>query len=64
MSKPKDSNTSSFTLETDDQTEEERSKAKQMKKGALKDKRPMDSNYLDDIEEPATTIKFNLHFDR
>lgn len=64
MSKPKDSNTSSFTLETDDQTEEERSKAKQMKKGALKDKRSMDSNYLDDIEEPTTTIKFNLHFDR
>lgn len=64
MSKPKDSNTSSFTLETDDQTEEERSKAKQMKKGALKDKRPMDSNYLDDIEEPTTTIKFNLYFGR
>lgn len=64
MSKPKDSNTSSFTLETDDQTEEERSKAKQMKKGALKDKRPMDSNYLDDIEEPTTTIKFNLRFGR
>ena len=64
MSKPKDSNTSSFALETDDQTEEERSKAKQMKKGALKDKRPMDSNYLEDIEEPPTTIRFNLHFDR
>ncbi|CAM4539752.1 unnamed protein product [Leuciscus chuanchicus] len=64
MSKPKDSNPSSFTLETDDRTEEERSKAKQTKKGALKDKRPMDSNYLDDIEQPATTIKFNLHFDR
>ncbi|XP_077087578.1 transient receptor potential cation channel subfamily V member 1 [Siphateles boraxobius] len=64
MSKPKDSSTSPFTLETDDQTEEERSKAKQMKKGALKDKRPMDSNYLDDIEEPTTTIKFNLNFDR
>ncbi|XP_056126071.1 transient receptor potential cation channel subfamily V member 1 [Rhinichthys klamathensis goyatoka] len=64
MSKPKDSSTSSFTLETDDQTEEERSKAKQMKKGALKDKRPMDSNYLDDIHEPTTTIKFNLNFDR
>ncbi|KAK7164900.1 hypothetical protein R3I94_003322 [Phoxinus phoxinus] len=63
MSKPRDSSTSSFTLETDDQTEEERSKGK-MKKCTLKDKRPMDSNYLDDIEEPATTIKFNLHFDR
>lgn len=64
MSKSKESSTSSFTLETDDQTEEERSKAKQMKKGATKDKRPMDSNYLDDIEEPTSTIKFNLHFDR
>lgn len=64
MSKSKDSSTSSFTLETDDQTEEERSKAKQMKKGAAKDKRPMDSNYLDDTEEPTCKIKFNLHFDR
>lgn len=64
MSKSKESSTSSFTLETDDQTEEERSKAKQMKKGAFKDKRPMDSNYLDDIEEPSRAIKFNLHFDR
>ncbi|XP_048044280.1 transient receptor potential cation channel subfamily V member 1-like [Megalobrama amblycephala] len=64
MSKSKESSTSSFSLETDDQTEEERSKAKQMKKGATKDKRPMDSNYLDDIEEPSRAIKFNLHFDR
>ncbi|RXN23534.1 transient receptor potential cation channel subfamily V member 1-like protein [Labeo rohita] len=53
-----------FFLETDDLTEEERSKAKQTKKGTSKDKRPMDSNYLDETEEPAHTIKFNLHFDR
>lgn len=64
MSKSTDSSTSSFTLETDDRTEEERSKAKQMKKGALKDKRPMDSNYLEDIEEPTRLPKFNLHYDR
>lgn len=63
MSKPKNSSVSSFSLETDDQTEEERTKAKQMKKG-LKDKRPMDSNYVDDVVEPSSTIKFNLHFDR
>ncbi|KAI2664484.1 Transient receptor potential cation channel subfamily V member 1 [Labeo rohita] len=53
-----------FFLETDDLTEEERSKAKQTKKGASKDKRPMDSKCLDETEEPAHTIKFNLHFDR
>lgn len=64
MSKSKDSSPSSFTLETDDQTEEEKAKAKQMKKEASKHKRPMDSNYLDDIEEPTCKIKFNLNFDR
>ncbi|XP_073697545.1 transient receptor potential cation channel subfamily V member 1-like [Garra rufa] len=63
MNKSRD-NSPTFFLETDDLTEEERSKAKQVKKGALKDKRPMDSNYLDEIDEPAHTIKFNLHFDR
>ncbi|XP_043094241.1 transient receptor potential cation channel subfamily V member 1-like [Puntigrus tetrazona] len=62
MSKSRDSSPT-FFLETDDLTEEERSKAKQ-KKGASKDKRPMDSNYLDETEQPAQTIKFNLHFDR
>ncbi|XP_005165384.2 transient receptor potential cation channel subfamily V member 1 isoform X1 [Danio rerio] len=63
MSKSMDSSVSSFSLETDDQTEEERTKAKQMKK-VSKDKRPMDSNYVDDVVEPSSTIKFNLHFDR
>jgi len=62
MSKQKNSSTSSFTLETDDLTEEERSTPKQIKKS---DKRPMDSNYLDDIQEPTKpTIKFNLNFDK
>ncbi|KAL1274846.1 hypothetical protein QQF64_027660 [Cirrhinus molitorella] len=63
MSKSRDSSPT-FFLETDDLTEEERSKAKQMKKSTPKDKRPMDSKYLDEIEEPAHRIKFNLHFDR
>uniref|UniRef100_A0A8C2G4I3 Transient receptor potential cation channel, subfamily V, member 1 n=1 Tax=Cyprinus carpio TaxID=7962 RepID=A0A8C2G4I3_CYPCA len=63
MSKSKDSSPT-FFLETDDLTEEERSKAKQVKKGASKDKRPMDSDYLEETDEPAHTIKFNLQFDR
>ncbi|KAK2911811.1 hypothetical protein Q8A67_003944 [Cirrhinus molitorella] len=63
MSKSRDSSPT-FFLETDDLTEEERSKAKQMKKSTSKDKRPMDSNYLDEREEPAHRIKFNLHFER
>uniref|UniRef100_A0A8C2G375 Transient receptor potential cation channel, subfamily V, member 1 n=1 Tax=Cyprinus carpio TaxID=7962 RepID=A0A8C2G375_CYPCA len=63
MSKSKDSSPT-FFLETDDLTEEERSKAKQVKKGASKDKRPMDSDYLEETDEPAHTIKFNLHFER
>ncbi|KAF4113039.1 transient receptor potential cation channel subfamily V member 1 [Onychostoma macrolepis] len=63
MSKSRDSSPT-FFLETDDLTEEERSKAKQMKKGTSKDRRPMDSNYLDETEESAPTIKVNLHFDR
>ncbi len=63
MSKSRDSSPT-FFLETDDLTEEERSKAKQTKKGVSKDKRPMDSNYLDETEAPTHTIKFNLHFDR
>uniref|UniRef100_A0A672RJ94 Transient receptor potential cation channel subfamily V member 1-like n=1 Tax=Sinocyclocheilus grahami TaxID=75366 RepID=A0A672RJ94_SINGR len=52
MSKSKDSSPT-FFLETDDLTEEERAKAKQVKKGTSKDKRPMDSNYLDEIDEPV-----------
>uniref|UniRef100_A0A8C1SX33 Transient receptor potential cation channel, subfamily V, member 1 n=1 Tax=Cyprinus carpio TaxID=7962 RepID=A0A8C1SX33_CYPCA len=63
MSKSRDSSPT-FFLETDDLTQEQREKAKQMKKGGLKDKRPMDSNYLDETDEPAPKIKFNLHFDR
>ncbi len=63
MSKSRDSSPT-FFLETDDLTKDERSKAKQTKKGASKDKRPMDSNYLDETEAPAHTIKFNLHFDK
>uniref|UniRef100_A0A673KMT5 Transient receptor potential cation channel subfamily V member 1-like n=1 Tax=Sinocyclocheilus rhinocerous TaxID=307959 RepID=A0A673KMT5_9TELE len=63
MSKSRDSSPT-FFLETDDLTQEQREKAKQMKKGASKDKRPMDSNCLDETDEPAHTIKLNLHFDR
>ncbi|XP_026067069.1 transient receptor potential cation channel subfamily V member 1-like [Carassius auratus] len=63
MSKSRDSSPT-FFLETDDQTQEQREKAKQTKKGVLKDKRPMDSNYLDETDDPAHKIKFNLHFDR
>ncbi|KAL0193006.1 hypothetical protein M9458_011302, partial [Cirrhinus mrigala] len=62
MNKSRDSSPT-FSLEKDDLTEEERSKAKQTKKGASKDKRPMDSNCLDETAEPAHTIKINLHFD-
>ncbi|XP_067294440.1 transient receptor potential cation channel subfamily V member 1 [Pseudorasbora parva] len=64
MSKSKDSSPSSFTLETDDRTAEERAQAKTVKKGAPRDKRPMDSNYLDDIEEPEPKIRFNLNFEK
>ncbi|XP_026111435.1 transient receptor potential cation channel subfamily V member 1-like [Carassius auratus] len=53
-----------FFLETDDLTDEERSKFKQVKKGTSKDKRPMDSDYLEETDESAHTIKFNLNFDR
>uniref|UniRef100_A0A671RJ05 Transient receptor potential cation channel subfamily V member 1-like n=1 Tax=Sinocyclocheilus anshuiensis TaxID=1608454 RepID=A0A671RJ05_9TELE len=63
MSKSRDSSPT-FFLEKDDLTQEQREKAKQLKKCASKDKRPMDSNYLDETDEPAHTIKFNLHFDR
>ncbi|TRY94452.1 hypothetical protein DNTS_011372 [Danionella cerebrum] len=63
MSKSKSSSISSFSLEADDQSMDESSKAKP-KKSCLKDKMPMDSNYLDDVVEPSCTIKFNLHFDK
>ncbi|XP_052448252.1 transient receptor potential cation channel subfamily V member 1 [Carassius gibelio] len=62
MSTSEDSNPT-FFLETDDLTDEERSKFKQVKKGTSKDKRPMDSDYLEETDESAHKIKFNLNFD-
>lgn len=64
MSKSKDNTPTSFHLETDDRSEEEREKAKHMKKYPGKDKMPMDSNYLEDVVDATPKIKFNLHFDK
>uniref|UniRef100_A0A671RJ53 Transient receptor potential cation channel subfamily V member 1-like n=1 Tax=Sinocyclocheilus anshuiensis TaxID=1608454 RepID=A0A671RJ53_9TELE len=49
-----------FFLEKDDLTQEQREKAKQLKKCASKDKRPMDSNYLDETDEPKSFL-YQIH---
>ncbi|XP_065122976.2 transient receptor potential cation channel subfamily V member 1-like isoform X2 [Paramisgurnus dabryanus] len=59
MSKSKDSNPTSFTMETDDRKDEERSK-----KVKKKDKMPMDTYFREDAMDDTPRIKFNLHFDK
>ncbi|KAI7812786.1 transient receptor potential cation channel subfamily V member 1 [Triplophysa rosa] len=64
MSKSRDNNPTSFHLETDDRSEEERARAKHTKKSPGKDKMPMDSNYLEDVVDATPRIKINFHFDK
>lgn len=64
MSKSRDNSPTSFDLETDDRSEEERARAKHTKKSPGKDKMPMDSNYLEDVVDAAPRIRFNLDFDK
>ncbi|XP_055055992.2 transient receptor potential cation channel subfamily V member 1 [Misgurnus anguillicaudatus] len=59
MSKSKDSNPTSFTMETDDRKDEERSK-----KVKKKDKMPMDTYFREDAMDDTPRIKFNLHFEK
>nr|XP_055055993.1 transient receptor potential cation channel subfamily V member 1-like isoform X1 [Misgurnus anguillicaudatus] len=59
MSKSRDSSPTSFTLETDDRTDEERSK-----KVKKKDKMPMDTYFQEDVVDETPRIKFNLNFDK
>ncbi|XP_060768846.1 transient receptor potential cation channel subfamily V member 1-like [Neoarius graeffei] len=55
----------SFSLETDDRTDEERAKAKAMRKdrhAGGKDKAPMDTDLAEDHGEISCQVKFNLRF--
>lgn len=55
----------SFSLETDDRTDEERAKAKAMRKDRQaggKDKAPMDTDLAEDHGEIFCQVKFNLRF--
>lgn len=62
-----------FSLETDDRTEEERSRQKAAKKEGLvsalglgkeSPAAPMDTDYQEEIEEAKPKIRFNLNFDK
>ncbi|XP_034149443.1 transient receptor potential cation channel subfamily V member 1 isoform X1 [Esox lucius] len=64
-----------FSLETDDRTDDERAKSRQVKKPdrlatalgmgySAKARAPMDTDYQEEFEEAAPTIKFNLSFDK
>lgn len=62
-----------FSLETDDRTEEERSRQKAAKKdgpgsalglGQETPKAPMDTDYQEEMEETKPQIRFNLNFDK
>ncbi|XP_015241351.1 PREDICTED: transient receptor potential cation channel subfamily V member 1-like [Cyprinodon variegatus] len=64
---------SDFHLETDDRTEEERSRQKAPKKDGLasalgmdkeEPKAPMDTDYQEDMEPRKPEIRFNLNFDK
>lgn len=57
-----------FSLETDDRTEEERSRQK-AKRAALglgqeAPKAPMDTDYQEEMEATKPQIRFNLNFDK
>ncbi|CAB1316412.1 unnamed protein product [Coregonus sp. 'balchen'] len=75
MSKSKGPEYPSFSLETDDRTDDERAQSRQVKKpdrlvSALGmgssggPKAPMDSDYQEELEEAAPKIRFNLNFDK
>ncbi|XP_071194922.1 transient receptor potential cation channel subfamily V member 1-like isoform X2 [Salvelinus alpinus] len=75
MNKSKGPEYPSFSLETDDRTDDERAQSRQVKKpdrlvSALGlgssggPKAPMDSDYQDELEEAAPKIRFNLNFDK
>uniref|UniRef100_A0A4W5MKT4 Transient receptor potential cation channel, subfamily V, member 1 n=1 Tax=Hucho hucho TaxID=62062 RepID=A0A4W5MKT4_9TELE len=75
MSKSKGPEYPSFSLETDDRTDDERAQSRQVKKPARLvsalgmgssggPKAPMDSDYQDELEEAAPKIRFNLNFDK
>ncbi|KAK2879767.1 transient receptor potential cation channel subfamily V member 1 [Channa argus] len=58
-----------FSLETDDRTEEEKSRQKAAKKdgfsfGQEAPKAPMDTDYQEEMEETKPQIRFNLNFDK
>lgn len=62
-----------FSLETDDRTEEERSRQKAAKKEGLvsalgmgqeSPTAPMDTDYQEEMEEAKPQIRFNLNFDK
>uniref|UniRef100_A0AAX7V817 Ion transport domain-containing protein n=1 Tax=Astatotilapia calliptera TaxID=8154 RepID=A0AAX7V817_ASTCA len=60
-----------FTLETDDRTEEERSRQKMTKKDGLAlklspedPKTPMDTDYQEEMEKTKPQIRFNFNFDK
>lgn len=62
-----------FSLETDDRTEDEKSRNKAAKKdglvsvlglGSESPKAPMDTDYQEEMEEAKPKIRFNLNFDK
>lgn len=72
MGSPKNQEKKPFRLEVDDRTDEEREQAKEKDKGlwasalrmgaSEKDRRPMDSEYQEDLEDTSPKIKINRNF--
>ena len=54
-----------FSLETDDRTEEEKSRQTAKRDGRQEaPKAPMDTDYQEEMEETTPKIRFNLNFDK
>ncbi|XP_071382040.1 transient receptor potential cation channel subfamily V member 1 [Centroberyx affinis] len=74
MERSQSPGTSSFFLEMDDRTDEERSQGQAVKKDLLvsalgmsspdSPKAPMDTDYQEEMEQAKPKIKFNLNFDK
>ncbi|KAJ7997081.1 hypothetical protein DPEC_G00225240 [Dallia pectoralis] len=75
MSKSMETEFPTFSLETDDRTDDERAKSRQVKKpdrlvsalgmgSSAKDKAPMDTDYQEEFEVAAPKVKINLNFAR
>ncbi|KAL0994409.1 hypothetical protein UPYG_G00121850 [Umbra pygmaea] len=75
MNESEGSGKPTFSLETDDRTEDERAQSRQVKKpdrlvsalgmgGSREPKSPMDTDYQEEFENDAPKLRFNLNFDK